>query len=94
MSIKTDSDDIDEGLQNIIDNTSFDLHSDLITIYEDDGNTSNSSKDLETSRSSEKNSEKKNKFHSFKSLWTPRPTPLKRGATKRNILFTNHIVII
>lgn len=94
MSIKTDSDDIDEGLQNIIDNTSFDLHSDLITIYEDDGNTSNSSKDLETSRSSEKNSEKKNKFHLFKSLWTPRPTPGKRGATKRNILFTNHIVII
>ncbi|KZS12006.1 Uncharacterized protein APZ42_023185 [Daphnia magna] len=47
------SDDIDEGLQNIIDNTSFDLHSDLITIYEDDGNTSNSSKDLETSRSNQ-----------------------------------------
>ncbi|KZS06800.1 Uncharacterized protein APZ42_029623 [Daphnia magna] len=70
---------VDEGPQNSTDNISVDLHSDLITIYEDDDNTNNSSNDLETSLSYEQNSKKKKKCLSFKSPSTPSPTPGKRG---------------
>lgn len=62
FSIYTDGDFVDEGPQNSTDNISVDLHSDLITIYEDDDNTNNSSNDLETSLSYEQNSKKKKKM--------------------------------